>query len=170
MEGFSEEQNAEIFEIASEIVIGTKKIEYLEKKLLCFDAHQRKNMIEALLNVFQKSYSLSYDSDQFNDLVDINFANTTAFSKSLKDFFSKRGPFYQNLYKNSHPIKSELRDFKWVALIPSDSKFGLTNPHPIVKCQFQTTGENFSLDFSPSAINQLVNEINSIQNSLKEMN
>jgi hypothetical protein len=72
-------------------------------------------------------------------------------------------------YTHLCPLDSRFVDLKWVAALPSDSKFGVSRGGPFAELHFTTTNGTFAIDFTPNGIDNFVSELTDIQNALGEL-
>ena len=166
MDDFDQDRLLGILEMSSNIALGKNKKEDLSVLLQDFDEHLRAIYVNNLINLFRNGMSLKQDIDVFSESAAQIFKGQTLLPKALRNYWKMNGETLKQEFWQLHPFDNHLTGLKWVALLPSDSKFSINNPEPKVRCMFETTGDNFSMDFSPTALAQLAKELSNIQNSI----
>ena len=166
MDDFDQDRLLGILEMSSKIAMGKNKKEDLSVLLEDFDEHLRAIYVNNLINLFRNGMSLKQDIEVFSESAAEIFKGQTLLPKALRNYWKIHGEAFKREFWQLHPFDNHLTGLKWVALLPSDSKFGLYNTEAKVRCMFETTGDNFSMDFSPAALVQLSKELESIQNSI----
>ena len=169
METLSEERLMTILQTSSDIVLGTKPAASLTSTLMDIDEHVREALVSNLVVIFRRGMAQNLDIEAFDVEIEKLFAEKKRLSKALHAYWRKYGEELCRNYSAHCPLDARLVDLKWVTVLPSESKYGLESAEPTVQCQFTTTKEKFTLDFTPEGINQLVEDLNTIQTALQEM-
>lgn len=169
METLSEDRLMTILQTSSDIVLGTKPAESLTSTLMDIDEHVREALVSNLVVIFRRGMAQNLDTEAFDAEIEKLFAEKKRLSKALHHYWRKYGEELCRNYASHCPLDARLVDLKWVAVLPSESKYGLAATDPTIQCQFTTTKEKFTLDFTPSGVNQLAEELNAIQTALQEM-
>ena len=158
-----------ILDTARNVVLGLSKVSDLDEKLLVFNVHQRQKLVHDLIFCLKRGMAYSLELEPFNELVDSTFVEQTILTKAIKAYWKRGYSKYPAMYAQNCPLDNNLKDFKWVASLPSDAKFGVSNSQPTIKCIFQTTSEAFSLDLTPDALQDLAQNVQNIQNAIQNI-
>lgn len=162
MDEFDKDRLLSIFETSAAVALGKQKEDELSILLQDFDLHLRARYVQNLINIFRNGMSLKQDLETFGNIANETFKGQTVLPKALTNYWKFTGESLKQEYWQRNPFDSHLVNLKWVALVPSDSKFGLSNSQAKVRCMFETTDEDFSMDFSPAALNHLAKELQEI--------
>ena len=169
METLDEERLIAILETSADIVLGKKQMSSLVSTLMDIDEHVRTALLTNLVSVFRRGMALNLDLEAFDVEIEKLFAHAKLLSRALHMYWRKNSESLCRQYELLCPLDNRLIDLKWVAVLPSSSKYGLTDTSASVQCQFTTTSDKFAMTLTPSGVNNLAEEIGAIQAALQEL-
>ncbi|OHT01289.1 hypothetical protein TRFO_31917 [Tritrichomonas foetus] len=152
-----------------DVVLGKKTEESISSTLLDIDEHVRSKLISNLTTVFKRGMALKLDVDAFDIEIQKYFSEAKLLSKALHAYWRRNSSTCQQQYAQCCPFENHFADLKWVAKLPTESKYGLSSTSPSVECRFFNTANQFEIAITPSGIDNLAYEIQKIQNALSEL-
>ena len=169
MEALDEERLMDIMQTTVEVVLGNKKEESISSTLLDIDEHVRQRLISDLTTIFRRGMALHLDLEAFDNEINNFFSDEKLLSRALHAFWKKKSEECYQRYLQSCPFDNRLIDLKWVAKLPTESKYGTSETSPSIECRFETTQAGFDLTLTNSGINNLLEQLQNIQNEIQNL-
>ena len=168
MENLDEERLIQLMQTTVDVVLGKKTEESISSNLLDIDEHVRSRLINDLTAIFKRGMALRLELDAFDLEIQKHFPDAKLLPKALHQFWRKNSSTCQQQYAQLRPFDDHFMDLKWVAKLPTESKYGLQNTDPSVDCRFTTTNGHYEISFTPNGVVNLLEDLQNIQNALLE--